>query len=157
MTTNVIDLFSRGNQELFHSAFIAWLLDEHGSHGLSSGFLEAFTAGLPAQIADRLTVPLAVRTEWRSGGSRFDILLEPRSASPASTPFKGLVLENKIKSFGEAVQLDRYLAQGFDVLVLALLPETLDDTAKRNYPWTVPRLQLKVYAATRCGVWSGRA
>jgi len=135
MTTNVIDLFARGNQELFHSAFIAWLLDEHGSHGLGSRFLGAFTANLPAQIAGRLTGPLAVRTEYPSGGSRFDVLLEPRSASSPSTPFKGLVVENKIKSLGNAVQLDKYLAQGFDVLVLALLPETLDDDAKRNYPF----------------------
>lgn len=134
MATNVIDLFARGNQELFHSAFIGWLLDEHGSHGLGSRFLGEFTASLPAQIACRLTVPLGVRTEYRSGGSRFDVLLEPRSPSFATTPFKGLVLENKIKSFGNAVQLDRYSAQGFDVLVLALITETLDDAAKRRYP-----------------------
>jgi len=132
MSANVIDLFARGNQELFHSAFIAWLLDEHGSHGFGSRFVGEFTSRLPAQIAGRLTEPLAVRTEYRSGGSRFDILLESRSPSPTS--FKGLVLENKIKSFGNAVQLDKYLAQGFNVLVLALLPETLDDAARRCYP-----------------------
>jgi hypothetical protein len=134
VTTNVIDLFARGNQELFHSAFIGWLLDEHGSHGLGSQFLGEFTASLPAQIAGRLTVPLRVRTEYPSGGSRFDVLLEPLSPSLETAPFKGLVLENKIKSFGNAVQLDKYSAQGFDVLVLALIPETLDDAAKRRYP-----------------------
>jgi len=79
MATNVFDLFARGNQELFHSAFIAWLLDEHGSHGLGSRFLDQFRLSLPAQIAGRLTGPVAVRTEYRSGGSRFDLLLEPRS------------------------------------------------------------------------------
>ncbi len=135
MTTNVVDLFARGNQELFHSAFIAWLLDDRGSHGLGSRFLGEFTSSLPPQIADRLTGSLAVRTEYRSGGSRFDILLEPRPSSSSPTPFKGLVVENKIKSFGNAIQLDRYLAQGFDVLVLALLPETLDEAAKRRYPF----------------------
>lgn len=134
MSANVIDLFARGNQELFHSAFIAWLLDEHGSHGFGSRFVKEFTSRLPAQIAGRLTEPLAVRTEYRSGGSRFDILLESRSPSPSPTSFKGLVLENKIKNFGNAVQLDKYLAQGFDVLVLTLLLETLDDTARRCYP-----------------------
>jgi hypothetical protein len=133
MAMNVIDLFARGNQELFHSAFIAWLLDEHGSHGLGSRFLAEFTSSLPAQLAGRLTGSLAVRTEYRSRGSRFDILLEPRSPSPTSP--KGLVVENKIKSFGNAVQLDKYSALGFDVLVLALLPETLDDAAKRCYPF----------------------
>jgi hypothetical protein len=130
---NVIDLFARGNQELFHSAFIAWLFDEHGTHGLGSRFLREFTAGLPSQIADRLTGPLVVETEYQSGRSRFDILLKPRSPSPSPAAFKGLVLENKIKSFGNAMQLDKYLKQGFDVLVLALLRETLDDDAKRKY------------------------
>ena len=131
---NIIDLFARRNQELFHSAFIAWLFDEHGTHGLGSRFLGEFTSSLPAQIADRLTGPLVVRTEYQSGvSSRFDILLAPRSPSPSPPAFKGLVLENKIKSFGNALQLDRYVAQGFDVLVLALLPATLDDDAKRRY------------------------
>ena len=131
ITNNVIDLFARGNQELFHSAFIAWLLDEDGSHGLGPRFLREFISKLPANIADHLTGSLVVRTEYRRGASRFDILLEPHSASAS---FKGLVLENKIKSFGNAVQLRKYTDQGYDVVILAFLSETLDDAAKKSYP-----------------------
>lgn len=129
-TNNIIDLFARGNQELFHSAFIAWLLDEDGSHGLGPRFLREFISKLPANIADHLTGSLLVRTEYRRGNSRFDILLEPH---PTSASFMGLVLENKIKSFGNAVQLRKYMDQGYDVVILAFLPETLDDAAKNSY------------------------
>lgn len=131
MTNNVIDLFARGNQELFHSAFIAWLLDENGSHGLRDRFLREFIGRLPNGIAGRLIGSLQVLTEYRQGNLRFDILLKPNSNSGAS--FLGLVLENKVKSFGNSIQLDNYKKAGFDVVVIALLPETLDDEAKKNY------------------------
>jgi hypothetical protein len=37
------------------------------------------------------------------------------------------------KSFGNHLQLDKYKDEGYDVAVLALLPETLDDDTKRRY------------------------
>lgn len=129
MTNNVIDLFAKGNQELFHSAFIAWLLDENGSHGLKDRFLKEFKSKLPGDIRDRLPDSLNVLTEYQDGRLRYDILLKPRSKSANS--FKGLVLENKIKSFCNTLQPKKYKAAGFDVVVLALLPETVDlDTGK---------------------------
>ena len=133
MTNNVIDLFARGNQELFHSAFIAWLLDKQGTHDLGSKFLDGFKSKLPKNISDRLKGSLKVLTEYRLGSFRFDIALKLESTS--SNAFEGLVLENKIKSFGNAVQLDNYnKSLGVDVVVLALLPETLDDAARNSYP-----------------------
>src|SRR4051794_13722152 len=38
----IIDILRKGNQELFHSSIIAWLLDPLAEHGLDTGFLNAF-------------------------------------------------------------------------------------------------------------------
>ncbi len=38
----LIDILRKGNQELFHSSMIAWLLDPLAEHGLGTGFLDAF-------------------------------------------------------------------------------------------------------------------
>jgi len=35
---NLIEIFARGNQELFHSAFFAWLLDNKAPHNLKRTF-----------------------------------------------------------------------------------------------------------------------
>jgi hypothetical protein len=132
MHANIIDLFAKGNQELFHSSFIAWLLDENGSHGLGRRFLNAFATLLAPEVAARLNGPLAVHTESTLGRSRFDILLSPKV--PEATEHRGVVLENKTKSFGTAIQLGKYREQGFAVVALVLLPETLDDESHKSFP-----------------------
>jgi hypothetical protein len=47
---------------------------------------------------------------------------------------KGIVFENKVKSFGTHLQLDAYKEQGYNVAVFALLSETLDSDTKAKYP-----------------------
>jgi hypothetical protein len=72
-----------------------------------------------------------VRREFRNSRSRFDILLVPNR--PASA-IKGLVIENKIKSFGSHLQFDKYTQQGYEVAALVLLRETLDAKTRCQYP-----------------------
>src|SRR5262245_9840037 len=101
MSRNVIDIFARGNQELFHSAFLAWLMDDHESHGLGKSFRSRFISRLRMGSGYDPDGEYEVATEYRSGHSRFDIILRPKD--PAKQ-VKGLVLENKIKSFGIHLQ-----------------------------------------------------
>lgn len=131
MPDNIIAVLSRGNQELFHSAFIAWLLDRVGSHGLGDLFFRGLLPLLGCESATNLSTGYSVRREFRDRRSRFDILLVPDRPMSGS---KGLVIENKINSFGSHLQLDQYVAQGYEVAALALLPETLDSEARRRYP-----------------------
>jgi hypothetical protein len=129
---NVIALFARGNQELFHSAFVAWLLDPNGRHGLGRAVLEKVINKARAHGYDYdLHGHYGVETERVEGKGRFDILLTP---DPARSGTKGLVIENKIKSFGSNEQPDVYTTLGYDVLYLVLLRETLDDRVGERYP-----------------------
>jgi hypothetical protein len=117
MSRNVIDIFARGNQELFHSAFLAWLLDRHENHGFGNSFCSRIIGLLRGNSGHDPDKEYVVATEYRSGRSRFDIILRPKD--PASA-VKGLVLENKIKSFGNHLQLDKYKDEGYDVAVLVI-------------------------------------
>jgi PD-(D/E)XK nuclease superfamily len=94
MSRNVIDIFARGNQELFHSAFLAWLLDRHENHGLGNSFCSRIIGLLRGNSGHDPDKEYVVATEYRSGRSRFDIILRPKD--PANQ-VKGLVLENKVK------------------------------------------------------------
>ena len=131
MKENLISVFARGNQELFHSAFLAWLLRPTAPHGLGDAFLSAVLSRLPPSYAINAAGEYEVRTEFREGRSRFDIVVRPTDAASAS---KGIVFENKAKSFGNHLQLDGYKDRGYDVAVFALLPETLDTDTKARYP-----------------------
>jgi hypothetical protein len=86
---------------------------------------------LPDALGYDVNGQYEVYTEYSSGRSRFDILLRPIGEAKHK---KGLVLENKIKSFGNHLQLEGYKKEGYDVAVLALLSETLDDETKQGYP-----------------------
>jgi PD-(D/E)XK nuclease superfamily len=130
MSRNVIDIFARGNQELFHSAFLAWLMDDHESHGLGKSFRSRIISRLGENCGYDPNGEYKVATESRSGESRFDIILWPTGATRQG---KGLIFENKIKSYGNHLQLDKYKGAGYDVAVLALLPETLDEDTKQRY------------------------
>jgi hypothetical protein len=51
---------------------------------------------------------------------------------PPAKKRKGIILQNKIKSFGNHVQLEKYKNEGYNVAVLALSPETLDEKTKQS-------------------------
>ena len=52
--STMIDVLRRGNQELFHSSMIGWLLDPNAEHGFGSAFLSAFSALLAERGEARL-------------------------------------------------------------------------------------------------------
>lgn len=131
MQENIISVFARGNQEMFHSAFLAWLLQFTASHGFGDGFLRALLSHLPTAHNKVTPDSYVVEREVRDGPCRFDILVRPLGAG---STVKGLVFENKVKSFGHHLQLDAYKSKGYEIAVLALLPETLDAETKLKYP-----------------------
>lgn len=131
MQENIISVFARGNQEMFHSAFLAWLLRSTAPHGFGDGFLRSLLSHLPTDLQIPPFDRYIVKTEVCDGPCRFDILVQP---TESSSPIKGLVFENKVKSFGRHLQLDGYKSRGYEVVVLALLPETLDAETRARYP-----------------------
>ena len=82
MSDNIVPIFSRGNQELFHSAFIAWLLDPTASHNLGDSFFQALQSLLRNGGAIDFSSGYTVREFSWDSRSRFDILLIPKH--PAS-------------------------------------------------------------------------
>ena len=131
MPRNMIDILARGNQELFHSAFLAWLMKADECHGLGKTFRSQFLSHLPQTLGYDVNGDYEVDTEFVSSRLRFDIILRPTGEAKHK---KGLVLENKIKSFGNHLELEQYKKEGYDVAALALLPETLDEETKHQYP-----------------------
>jgi hypothetical protein len=128
---NIINIFCRGNQELFFSAVMTWLLDPKGSHGLGNAFFHELIPHMKINQPDKFIHGYEVIREFRDGNSRFDILITPKNVD--SKTHKAIVIENKTKSFGDHLQLDKYMSQGYDVVVLSLLPETLDSETKNIY------------------------
>lgn len=104
----IVDLLRRGNQELFHSAMIAWLLDPNAEHGLGNAFLKLFAdklaekgcIDLKEMVSASASSSVTVRTETRSSRSRYDIELTLED--------KLVVIENKTKSFGDDAQFSAY-------------------------------------------------
>ncbi len=118
----MIDVLRKGNQELFHSAMLEWLLDPSRAdeHGMNRRFLEGF-ASLLAQrgktaLADALAAATTVKVaaEVRRGKSRYDVVLTVEDTSSRNTC--KVVVENKTKSVGGSAQLGRYL-EDCDILV----------------------------------------
>ncbi len=115
----IIDILRKGNQELFHSSMIAWLLDPTREHGLGTTFLDGFATLLAAKGAPELGRALdnghsvRVLTEHPSSHGRYDIVLD-------CGPDFRLVLENKTKTVGGKDQLERYGKEGARVVALGL-------------------------------------
>lgn len=115
MTRTMIDIFRKGNQELFHSSMICWLLDPDAEHGLGKQFLELFAEKLAytrpeLKAAVEASELESVQTEVTSSESRYDIDLQFESTR--------IVIENKTKSVGDVPQLDKYQAD--DTYLVAL-------------------------------------
>ncbi len=128
MPRNLISAFARGNQELFHSAFLAWLLGKSSPHALGGAVLEGLLSLVGLYLPNQ---SYTIQTEACDRGCRFDILIQSAESGPLK---KGLVIENKTKSLGQHLQLDRYRDQGYQVAALALLPQTLDASTRARYP-----------------------
>jgi hypothetical protein len=130
--STIIDILSKGNLELFHSSFLAWLMDKSNKeHGLGSIFLTRLLSKFfPDDVSQAISKSdYEVLTEYKESGCRFDILV--KVAIPEK---RGIVFENKVKGFGSLLQLDAYKKKGYDVIALAYLPETIEEVAKGKYP-----------------------
>lgn len=125
VSDNIVSVLSRGNQEMFHSAMLAWLMDEGGSHGLGRAFL----SGVFSSLGVKTDGVQEVVTEHRGRHGRYDILLRDPSKGD-----KTIVFENKTKSLGAHSQGARYAVEGATVLLLALLPEMFDEESRNAWP-----------------------
>lgn len=114
---NVFNVLGVDNMELSHSAFLAALLNPHGSHGMQDAFLKAFidTIAHSGTKPELDTAHAKVYTEYNIGnitettGGRIDILIADRSDTGSG---KGnghaIIIENKIWAADQPNQLVRY-------------------------------------------------
>lgn len=120
MPRTMVDLLKRGNQELFYSAMLAWLLDPTESHGLGHKFISGFISTARSKgfdiPEDGWGAPM-VETEVRGRRSRYDIVVQ-------CTDGNGFVIENKTKSIGALSQLEQYEQGGQLVVPLGLSAES---------------------------------
>lgn len=109
--TNIIDVFRVGNQELFYSSFIAWLLKPQMEHGYFDGFSNWFFKRIGVPISE-----FAVSTERSISGGRADIYISTANGVE-------IVIENKTKSIGAKAQLEKYKIGNALVIPMGLLAE----------------------------------
>src|ERR1700722_7534547 len=118
MRRTIIDILRKGNQELFHSSIIAWLLDPNGEHGYGAGFLDAFARLVEEkgdsrfQAALQASPAVKITTEAPGRKSRYDIKLEIGSTL--------VVIENKTKSLGDDPQFEKYMSANTVLVALGL-------------------------------------
>jgi hypothetical protein len=128
----IIDILRKGNQELFHSSIIAWLLDPLAEHGLGTGFLDGFAEvveqrGNPKmRSALRVASALGVSTETTARKSRYDIVLR---IGPTT-----VVIENKTKNLGDEPQFDKYQGDSFVLVGLGLCDISFSAQVRGKYP-----------------------
>ena len=84
VSDNIVSVLSRGNQEMFHSAMLAWLMDEGGSHGLGRAFL----SGVFSSLGVKTDGVQEVVTEHRGRHGRYDILLRDPSKGDKTIVFE---------------------------------------------------------------------
>src|SRR5690349_13445615 len=80
MNRTIIDILRKGNQELFHSAMVAWLLDPQGEHAYGAAFLHGFAEaverkGYPKFHSALRGATATITTEATARKSRHDIRL----------------------------------------------------------------------------------
>lgn len=117
MPRTIVDLLKRGNQELFYSAMLAWLLDpREEEHGLGDRFLRGF---ISAARSEGIEIPEdgwerpEVHGEFPERRSRYDIMVQ-------SSHGHSFVVENKTKSVGAEAQIRTYEDAGHTVVPLGL-------------------------------------
>lgn len=108
---NVFNVLGVDNMELSHSAFLAALLNPHGSHGMQDAFLKAFidTIAHGGTKPELDTAHANVYTEYNIGnitettGGRIDILI-----TDGTQGGHAIIIENKIWAADQPNQLVRY-------------------------------------------------
>lgn len=130
----IIDILRKGNQELFHSYMIAWLMNPKSDHGLGSQFLEGFadklsnvnhgTDILINSIKDHNPI---INTEVKAPKSRYDIVVKIED--------NFFVIENKTKSLGDEPQFKKYEEKPNTTLIaLGFCEYSYSPAITNNYP-----------------------
>jgi hypothetical protein len=121
MSKNIIQILKSGNQELFYSAFIAWLLDPSGEHGLNDQFLNWFLhlIGEPQLHID------SIKTEEPLACGRVDIFIRTANG-------RKIIVENKTKSIGTNEQIERYKNEKYadKVVLLGFVSENFPESSR---------------------------
>jgi hypothetical protein len=126
----IIDILRKGNQELFHSSIMAWLLDPDGEHGYGPGFLNAFAQTVEQRGCAKMREALEtgqvtrIKTEATAHKSRYDIELQ---VGPVT-----VVIENKTKSLGGEVQFENY--GGKNIVALGWCAISFSPGVHSKYP-----------------------
>lgn len=101
----IIDILKKGNQELFHSDMLAWMMNPEAEHGMGNYMLRSI-ADLLADRGDRTLVDLlaqglpTIQTEVSKSKHRYDIVVCVGKIT--------VIFENKTKSVGADLQLGAY-------------------------------------------------
>lgn len=126
----IIDILRKGNQELFHSSMIAWLLDPQDEHGFGPGFLEAFANVVLHKGHPRMRSALhsasgaTITTETSAHKSRYDIVIRLGNVR--------VVIENKTKSLGDEPQFEKYKSEGTVLIALGLCDISFSEAVKAD-------------------------
>lgn len=106
---NIFEALSVQRREIYHSSFLAFLLDPYGSHGLRDLFLRRFlqeavrTPGNPAKVtAVDLDLMDLVQSEIKREQANIDILIRDKVNKLV------VVIENKVDSKQHDHQLEKY-------------------------------------------------
>ena len=135
MPQTIIDILKKGNQELFHSSLIAWLLNPKGEHGLGDVFLNHFAEKLNEKGYSELknniknSSKFLVLTETKHTGGRYDIEIV--------TDDSNILIENKTKTIGGLSQLNKYKAS-FKI-ALGFCEVSYSEDATTKYPFITYR------------------
>ena len=102
---NIIQIAGLTSSELFHSSFIAQILNPQGSHGQGDSFLQLFLSKIP-EIGETLLLPFetssaSVYTEYVTPEGRIDILITNNAG-------QAIIIENKIYALEQPDQIKRY-------------------------------------------------
>ncbi len=135
---NIIDLLRKGNQELFHSSMIAWLLDPNAEHSLGRQFLIKFAEKVDNKLLElaKSSSRIKVNTEEKSSKGRYDIAIHFGDTKA--------VIENKTKTIGYDAQLDRYKDEKTIVVALGLCDVSYMQSVTKNYPFLTYRDILEI-------------
>lgn len=142
----IIDILRKGNQELFHSSMIAWLMDPNKSdeHFLEDGVLRGLGKILRAKGKNELDEAVEscsieeIKTEVRSRKSIYDIQIDLGEGK------KKIILENKTKSLGTETQFEKYEHSDSLLVALGLCEISFSPTVADNYPLLIYRDILEV-------------
>ncbi|KMP10566.1 hypothetical protein UZ36_07205 [Candidatus Nitromaritima sp. SCGC AAA799-C22] len=140
----IVDILRKGNQELFHSEMIAWLLDPNAGHGLNAQFLEGFASKLETldkhgskklKMAISTDLPV-IKTETSSFKRRHDIEIGVQD--------KLFVIENKTKSIGGFPQFRKYDQGDVNLIALGFSDISFSEDVKNTYPLITYREILEI-------------